>query len=574
MEIWPKPFSTSESASAMPVDFPARGRRWGLLRSFPLDRERRHAEPSGLAAGAGGAKQILTGFNSVFGRPLKVTVTGGGPVGLTFALLLESLIGGEVSIAVYDDRWTQDGGRIVWKGEKQQNARRHQVVTIQSRHYLRLPEDVRARVFQDGHYSEMWPQGPDSIRGCGPRNVRIAHFEDQLLALANEKPGRIQLIPRRFDPEDRHADIRDRHALVICEGAHSSTRDYFEDQFGSGDKSLYSLEGNHVHDVILGVRVKSDLPDPMVVLLTICQNRFLLNTLDGDGFLNMRLTDDEADEAFGIDRHHTDFRDCLESSPCVLELTTQLEECQSARDSTRSVSDLIRERSPLWTRMQGGLKLFGIKEENVSAMKAFRLAMVHRPRFTAQLYPPTQKTSGTFGFLLGDAANAIHFWPGRGLNSGIASAISLARCLTLRWKGKGFRDADFTRHEGLMAMLQYRHKNRAWRAMVTTDDTGTPCAIKNKIKKVLVERANTIVDKDADLNLLMSRLRHIRSRLSRRMRGLPDDDTLRHHLSTLDGETLGALVVSDPWDTVSTGGEEVDVDMLFSQSDPAVPMAS
>ena len=148
----------------------------------------------------------------------------------------------------------------------------------------------------------MWPQGPDSISGCGPRNIRIAHFEDQLLALANEKTGRIQLIPRRFDPEDCPAGLKDRHALVICEGAHSSTRDYFADQFGSGDKSLYSLEGNHVHDVILGLRVKSDLPDPMVVLLTIAQNRFLLNSLAGDGYLNMRLTDEEADEAFGIDQ--------------------------------------------------------------------------------------------------------------------------------------------------------------------------------------------------------------------------------------------------------------------------------
>ena len=200
-------------------------------------------------------------------------------------------------------------------------------------------------------------------------------------------------------------------------------------------------------------------------------------------------------------------------------------------------------------------------------MTAFRLAMVHRPRFTTLLYPHTQKTSGTFGFLLGDAANEIHFWPGRGLNSGIASAISLARCMTLRWRGSGFREADFTRHEGLMAMLQYRHKNRAWRAMVTTDNTGTPCAIKNKIKKALVERENEDhSNKDADLDHLMSRLRHIRSRLSRRMSGLPDDETLRRHLATLDGETLRTLVVSDPWDTFTTGGEEVDVDLLFSQS--------
>jgi 2-polyprenyl-6-methoxyphenol hydroxylase-like FAD-dependent oxidoreductase len=223
--------------------------------------------------------------------------------------------------------------------------------------------------------------------------------------------------------------------------------------------------------------------------------------------------------------------------------------------------------------MQGGLKLFGIKEEHVSDMTAFRLAMVHRPRFTAQLYPPTQKTSGTFGFLLGDAANAFHFWPGRGLNSGIVSAISLARCFASRWRRTGFRDADFTRHEGLMAMLQYRHKNRAWRAMVTTDRTGTPRAIKNTITQAFVERENGNLNPDADLEELMSRLRHIRSRLSRRMRGLPDDETLRHHLGALDPETLRVLVISGPWDTFSTAGEEVDVDVLFNHSDlPAAAM--
>ena len=148
----------------------------------------------------------MPGVDAVGGRPLKVTVTGGGPVGLAFALLLESLVSGGVSIDVYDDRWMEEAGRIVWQGEKQLNARRHQVVTIQSRHYLRLPADVRGRVFQGGCYSEMWPQGPDSIGGCGPRNVRIAHFEDQLLALANEKAGRIQLIARRFDPEEDRAN--------------------------------------------------------------------------------------------------------------------------------------------------------------------------------------------------------------------------------------------------------------------------------------------------------------------------------------------------------------------------------
>jgi 2-polyprenyl-6-methoxyphenol hydroxylase-like FAD-dependent oxidoreductase len=72
----------------------------------------------------------------------------------------------------------------------------------------------------------------------------------------------------------------------------------------------------------------------------------------------------------------------------------------------------------------------------------FRMSMVQRPRFTAQLFPATPETPGTYGFLLGDTANAIHIWPGRGLNNGIASAVSLARTLKATWSGRRFRDAD------------------------------------------------------------------------------------------------------------------------------------
>ena len=40
---------------------------------------------------------------------LHVTVTGGGPVGLSFALLLDYLMGPRVAIKVYDSRWVSDG---------------------------------------------------------------------------------------------------------------------------------------------------------------------------------------------------------------------------------------------------------------------------------------------------------------------------------------------------------------------------------------------------------------------------------------------------------------------------------
>ncbi|WP_236242617.1 FHA domain-containing protein [Streptomyces sp. CC228A] len=109
------------------------------------------------------------------GDVLKVTVSGGGPVGLGFALLLEHLMGHRVDITVYDGRWMRDGAEVVWKSEAQGNVRRRQVVTVQSRQYLNLPEQVQERLFRGDAYSEMWPVGPDSIRGFQPRNMRIAY---------------------------------------------------------------------------------------------------------------------------------------------------------------------------------------------------------------------------------------------------------------------------------------------------------------------------------------------------------------------------------------------------------------
>ena len=491
---------------------------------------------------------------------LSVTVTGGGPVGLSFALLLEWLMGPRVAIKVYDSRWMQDDGRIVWKSPDQGNIRRQQVVTIQSRQYLKLPPEVQERLFSPGAYSEMWPKGPDSIQDLGPRNVRIAYVEDQLLAIANDKPDRIQLIPAPFDPASARDDLIGQHVLAICEGSRSRTLEHFADKFGAPDSSMYALDGEQVEDMVLGLRVKSELPDPMAVLLTVAQNRFLLNSLRGEGFLNMRLTDQEAREAVGIDPVRQLFTECIQAQPCLLERRPG-DEFYCAMHHALFLPALLR-GSAFWSRVEEGLQLFGVPPENLTAVTGFRLGMLQRPRFTTQLFPRTAMTQGTFGFLLGDAANAIHFWPGRGLNSGLASAISLARCLATARRATALRDADFVRHEAVMAMLQYRHKGRAWRQMVTTDAEGNTRAIKDLIAQGIAEGEKGAYDKDADINALMERLSQTRDRLAPRIDGLPDDATLRAHLERLPGQQLHTLLVSEAWDTANVGGEEVDVDWL------------
>jgi hypothetical protein len=492
---------------------------------------------------------------------LRVTVTGGGPVGLSFALLLEHLIGSRADITIYDSRWMADGDAIVWKGPDQGNIRRQQVVTIQSRQFLKLPPEVQERLFSPGAYTEMWPKGPDSIQDLGPRNVRIAYVEDQLLALANEKAGRIRLIPETFDAASARDALAGQHVLAICEGGRSRTLEYFADKFGPADPSVYALDGNHVQDMVLGLRVKSLLPDPMAVLLTVTQNRFLLNSLRGEGFLNMRLTDQEAKEAVGIDPVKQLFTGCIQAEPCLLERNPD-GAFHCGLHHALFLPALLK-GSAFWARVEEGLQLFGIPVENLTAVTGFRLDMVQRPRFTAHLYPRTATTPGTFGFLLGDAANAIHFWPGRGLNSGLASAISLARSLAVPRRGNILRDADFMRHEAVMAMLQYRHKSRAWRQMVTTDDAGEARAIKDLIAEGISEGDQGAFDKEADLAAFTKRLTQTRGRLASRLSGLPDDATLTAHLAGLSGGLVHTLVVSESWDTVNVGGEEVDVDWLI-----------
>ena len=381
-----------------------------------------------------------------------------------------------------------------------------------------------------------------------------------MLAVANDKAGHIELIPEPFDAAAAR-DLAGQHVLAICEGGRSRTLEHFSASFGAADASLYGLDGQQVQDMVLGLRVKSLLPDPMAVLLTVTQNRFLLNSLRGEGFLNMRLTSQEAKEVVGIDPVKQVFTECIQAGPCLMEIKSAGEFFCGLHHAL--FLPALLKGSAFWSRVEEGLQLFGVPLENLTAVTGFKLDMVQRPRFTAQLLPRTATTPGTFGFLLGDAANAIHFWPGRGLNSGLASAISLARCLAAPRRGSSLRDADFVRHEAVMSMLQYRHKTRAFRQMVTTDAEGNPQAIKDMIARGITEGDQGGYDKDADLAALMQRLTQTRSRLAPRLDGLPDDATLSAHLERLPGSLVHTLVVSEPWDTANVGGEEVDVDWLL-----------
>jgi 2-polyprenyl-6-methoxyphenol hydroxylase-like FAD-dependent oxidoreductase len=456
-------------------------------------------------------------------RQLTIDVAGGGPTGLTFALALLAY-GVDARIRVFDPRWRRSGERVAWRDLPHGNRRRQQIVTIQSNVWHDLPQPIQHALFDRQDHSEVWPLSSDSPAHRGPpRNLPIRQIEDRLLDRLQESAA-VELVPERYDPT--RADLPG--LLAICEGAHSPTREHFIPQFGRPHTDLYQIDGRTLEETILGMQVVTDIAPGEAVLLTAAQNRYLLNTHRRTGVLNMRLTRDEAGELPGLGR----------TADEALPL-----------DAVRS--------SPLWPAISEGLKLFGIDEECLLSVRAFRCSLVHRPRFVAEL------ARGTWGCLLGDAANALHFWPGRGLNTGLKSALSLARCLARRWCGERLRAADLVEHEGVMQMLQAREVgevgNRAWESMLMREADGTPAPIDERIRRGLQGPC----DRALLTRVLLARMRRMHARLASRIGALPDEGRIAARLAALGERTLKVLVETGAWITTEVGGPEVDVAALL-----------
>ncbi|HEY2063415.1 MAG TPA: hypothetical protein VGH57_33910 [Amycolatopsis sp.] len=485
-------------------------------------------------------------------KPLRVDVAGGGPVGLIFACTLRSMMGEQAKIRVYDRRWTRRGNRIVWRGQEEGNNRREQVVTLQSNVWGQMPQLMQQRLFVAGKHSEMWPLGPDSPAERGrPRNIKIRWIEDCLLEMAQDVYG-IELVPEPYAQPEAWSEV---DVLAICDGARSKTRDDLKDAFGTSSRDLYSVSGAPLDETVLGIRVKGKLPDEFTVPLTVCQNRFLFNSLGG-GFINMRLTAEEASELVAYGENGP--VECIGKFGCTMRPDGDKFVCDRHKSVFKPSVDAL---SFLWPRIADGIKFFGVGLEDVVGITTFKLGMTQNPKFTAQLAP------ATFGFLLGDAANSLHFWPGRGLNTGVKSVQSLAANLKARWSGRSFRAADFAAHEGLMQQLQYREKSRAWTTMLMPDENGAPRGIEDRIRAGLAGGH----DRQALTETLFQRLKSIKDRMAGRMGNLPDDGWYRARINGLDTKTLAVMVESGSWITREIGGEEVAVDLDLKR--PAAPVA-
>ncbi|WP_367129253.1 hypothetical protein [Saccharothrix sp. HUAS TT1] len=475
-------------------------------------------------------------------EPLRVVVAGGGPVGLSFACALRAMMGDQVEVRIHDRRWKRQGNRVVWLGESEGNFRREQVVTLQSNVWSTLPRLVQKRLFTAGEYAEMWPLGPDSPQDRGrPRNVRIRWVEDCLLDMAQGQYD-IELVPGRYEVPETWGDT---HILVVADGANSPTRKALGDHFGTPDRNFYSVDGEQLVETVLGIRIRGVFPDEHTVPLTVSQNRYLFNSLSG-GFINMRLTAEEASEIVAIGENAP--VDCIRTHRCMMLPRGDRFVCDRHRAIFKPSVDRL---SFLWPRIMEGVRFFGAGPRDVLGITMFNLSMTQTSRFTAQLAPTT------FGFLIGDAANSLHFWPGRGLNTGVKSALSLAGALRSRWQGKQLRASDFSCHEGLMQQLQYREKSRAWTTMLMPDDDGVPRLIEDRLRDGLAGPH----DRAALTEALFARVTDVKARLAARMGPMPPDEWYLQRINGLHVKTLKQLVETGAWITREIGGDEVAVDV-------------
>lgn len=349
--------------------------------------------------------------------PLKVVIIGGGPAGLTAAIKLAELVddGRRLKIDIYEKRWRKEvHGDYGFAYYPEAQRRRDQVVTLQN-HVLNLLSPECRRTMFPVELEEPENVWPDSC------NVQIWKVEDALLRRAQDSEFKEVIWLHGDNIEDDNSLMEhtqgDFHLLVGCDGSGSWVRNrFFHAEKEDGGESL-------ALGIALNTHVKHTLPRPqaMNIFLSLCQTRYMLNAShqDGKGYLNMVLTREEFDSAVTVG-----------GQPCVFSAPGLISGAGDPTDTALQIFAPYRDKSPLWQAIQDGLELFGFKEENIDNIVRIPITLtgVSTPTKTARLHPATTPARRPHFLvsLVGDSALSHHFWAGRGMNSGIKSAVAWA----------------------------------------------------------------------------------------------------------------------------------------------------
>ncbi|KAI8901439.1 hypothetical protein BC833DRAFT_646168 [Globomyces pollinis-pini] len=326
--------------------------------------------------------------------PVHIVVVGAGPAGTTFAMLLVHFFQEQnrrVNVTLYESRIIKDGAFYRWRNEKDvpRNRRRRQVITLQNSVLKLLPNIINEKINQSKNIEKnVWR---DSL------NIPIMEYEDLSLELIQKEPfmGMITIINSKFEPEFVNVATSTTCDLLVFADGSSSTAfnelGIHKCSFGYSDYALgvpYHVENAKDID-------EATFLQNLNVALTVGQTRYLMNSLRSErGYLNIRLNSNE----FGLLKQGDTLDD-------IKQRAVNNEELQVVQ---RIILD--------------GLAMFGIDKNETQPIDKFEIQM----HYASCRYYQSGNFARVPTCLIGNAALSVHFWPGRGANSGLKSAYALA----------------------------------------------------------------------------------------------------------------------------------------------------
>jgi hypothetical protein len=303
-------------------------------------------------------------------------------------------------------------------------------------------------------------------------------------------------------------------------------------------------------------------------ILNVSQTRYMVSSLSSrQGYLYIRLIRNEYDE-----------------------LRERLQQVRDRNEPLNLLDCRQCPQSPLWSMIRQGLEFFKISQKFVSRIAPIEINVQHAGivvrelRFEMDESQEILSLSKTddpcdckdkpfktmLAFLIGDAAMNVHFWPGRGMNSGMKAAMALARNIVRAYTSKTpphsievrtpLAFSDFIKYEGFMACLRAREQQgRSLRIL------GNPIG-----QSVQQAHINAHLEHcfNGYLKKLYQKLRDARQHFQEQSdwphKSIPvTDKELNDAINRISNNAVAQLSLANPWPTREMSGAEVFVQDIF-----------